>query len=242
MPRLATALGVGEELVTDDLELATLGLSSLEVMEMVYDAEDELDIVVDEDSLADVTNDRRAHGRARHRRQAVSARVTVATSASCSRRARPSSARSRCSASSTRAPTGASPTSSAGPGGSRRSSRRCAPGARVGILAEDRAAFCDAFFGAARTRRGPGAARRRRAPSAPTRGARSLRDRVARFGLVGGRSPTPGAVDDARRRARADAGRRRRRRARRPGRGARRSRRTRSCSRRRARPATRRAW
>ena len=56
MPRLAAALGVGEALVTDDLELATLGLSSLEVMEMVYDAEDELDIVVDEDSLADVTN------------------------------------------------------------------------------------------------------------------------------------------------------------------------------------------
>ena len=55
MPRLAEALGVGEELVTDDLELATLGLSSLEVMEMVYDAEDALDIVVDEDSLADVT-------------------------------------------------------------------------------------------------------------------------------------------------------------------------------------------
>jgi acyl carrier protein len=55
MPRLASALGVGEALVTDDLELATLGLSSLEVMEMVYDAEDELDIVVDEDSLADVT-------------------------------------------------------------------------------------------------------------------------------------------------------------------------------------------
>ena len=55
MPRLAAALGVGEALVTDDLELATLGLSSLEVMEMVYDAEDELDIVVDEDSLGDVT-------------------------------------------------------------------------------------------------------------------------------------------------------------------------------------------
>ena len=55
MPRLAVALGVEEDLVTDDLELATLGLSSLEVMEMVYDAEDELDIVVDEDSLADVT-------------------------------------------------------------------------------------------------------------------------------------------------------------------------------------------
>ena len=55
MPRLASALGVGEELVTDDLELATLGLSSLEVMELVYDAEDELDIVVDEESLDDVT-------------------------------------------------------------------------------------------------------------------------------------------------------------------------------------------
>ena len=55
MPRLASALGVGQDLVTDDLELATLGLSSLEVMEMVYDAEDELDIVVDDDALADVT-------------------------------------------------------------------------------------------------------------------------------------------------------------------------------------------
>ena len=55
VPRLAAALGVGEDLVTDDLELATLGLSSLEVLELVYDAEDELDIVIDEDSLADVT-------------------------------------------------------------------------------------------------------------------------------------------------------------------------------------------
>ena len=55
VPRLATALGVGEDLVTDDLELATLGLSSLEVMEMVYDAEDELDIVADDEALADVT-------------------------------------------------------------------------------------------------------------------------------------------------------------------------------------------
>jgi acyl carrier protein len=55
IPRLGVALGVDEGLVTDDLELATLGLSSLEVMEMVYDAEDELDIVVDEDSLGDVT-------------------------------------------------------------------------------------------------------------------------------------------------------------------------------------------
>ena len=54
LPRLAQALGVDEGLVTDDLELATLGLSSLEVMELVYDAEDELDIVVDEESLADV--------------------------------------------------------------------------------------------------------------------------------------------------------------------------------------------
>ena len=55
MPRLAEALGVSEDLVTDDLELASLGLSSLEVMELVYDVEDALDIVVDEDSLADVT-------------------------------------------------------------------------------------------------------------------------------------------------------------------------------------------
>jgi acyl carrier protein len=55
VPRLAAALGVGEELVTDDLELATLGLSSLDVMEMVYDAEDALDIVVDEDTLEDDT-------------------------------------------------------------------------------------------------------------------------------------------------------------------------------------------
>jgi acyl carrier protein len=53
-PRLAAALGVGPELVTDDLELATLGLSSLEVMELVYDAEDHLGIVVPEDALASV--------------------------------------------------------------------------------------------------------------------------------------------------------------------------------------------
>src|SRR4029079_11310480 len=50
-PRLATALGVGRELGTDDLELATLGLSSLEIMEIVYDAEDELGIVFPEESL-----------------------------------------------------------------------------------------------------------------------------------------------------------------------------------------------
>ena len=50
-PRLATALGVGPDLVTDDLELATLGLSSLEIMEIIYDAEDELSIVFPEKSL-----------------------------------------------------------------------------------------------------------------------------------------------------------------------------------------------
>jgi acyl carrier protein len=54
-PRLASALGVSTELVTDDLELATLGLSSLEIMEIVYDAEDHLGIVVPEDELAEVT-------------------------------------------------------------------------------------------------------------------------------------------------------------------------------------------
>lgn len=53
--RLATGLGVGPELVTDDLELATLGLSSLEVMEIVYDAEDELGIVFPETALESVT-------------------------------------------------------------------------------------------------------------------------------------------------------------------------------------------
>lgn len=55
VPRLAGALGVDAALVTDDLELATLGLSSLEVMEMVYDAEDELDVVFVEEHLADAT-------------------------------------------------------------------------------------------------------------------------------------------------------------------------------------------
>jgi acyl carrier protein len=54
-PRLATALGVGPDLVTDDLELATLGLSSLEIMEIVYDAEDELGIVFPEEALESVT-------------------------------------------------------------------------------------------------------------------------------------------------------------------------------------------
>ena len=54
-PRLATALGVSPELVTDDLELATLGLSSLEIMEIVYDAEDELGIVFPEEALESVT-------------------------------------------------------------------------------------------------------------------------------------------------------------------------------------------
>ncbi len=55
VPRLAESLGVEVTLVTDDLELVTLGLSSLEVMELVYDAEDELGIVIAEESLADVT-------------------------------------------------------------------------------------------------------------------------------------------------------------------------------------------
>jgi acyl carrier protein len=55
IPRLAASLGVADALVSDDLELATLGLSSLDVMELVYDAEDELDIVVREEALADVT-------------------------------------------------------------------------------------------------------------------------------------------------------------------------------------------
>lgn len=53
--RLAGALGVDAALVTDDLELATLGLSSLEVMEMIYDAEDQLQIVFREEALAEVT-------------------------------------------------------------------------------------------------------------------------------------------------------------------------------------------
>jgi acyl carrier protein len=54
-PRLASALGVDASLVTDDLELATLGLSSLEVMEIVYDVEDELGIVFPEEALESVT-------------------------------------------------------------------------------------------------------------------------------------------------------------------------------------------
>ena len=55
VPRLAAVLGVDAALVTDDLELATLGLSSLEVMEMVYDAEEQLDVVFREEALAEVT-------------------------------------------------------------------------------------------------------------------------------------------------------------------------------------------
>lgn len=55
-PRLAFALGVEPALVTDDLELETLGLSSLEVMELVYDAEDELDILVPEEALDGVSS------------------------------------------------------------------------------------------------------------------------------------------------------------------------------------------
>jgi acyl carrier protein len=49
--RLASALGVTPDLVTDDFELATLGLSSLEIMEIIYDAEDELGINFPEESL-----------------------------------------------------------------------------------------------------------------------------------------------------------------------------------------------
>ena len=56
IPGLAAALGVSESMVTDDLELATLGLSSLEVMELVFDAEDQLDVVFREESLAEVSS------------------------------------------------------------------------------------------------------------------------------------------------------------------------------------------
>lgn|GEM_PF-6331196 len=55
IPRLALVLGVDESLVTDDLELVTLGLSSLEVMEMIYDAEDALEVVFPEEALTSVT-------------------------------------------------------------------------------------------------------------------------------------------------------------------------------------------
>ena len=55
IPRLASALGVEAALVTDDLDLVTLGLSSLEMMEMVYDAEEHLDLEFPEQILADVT-------------------------------------------------------------------------------------------------------------------------------------------------------------------------------------------
>ena len=54
IPRLASALGVESTLVTDDLDLVTLGLSSLEMMEMVYDAEELLDLEFPEAVLADV--------------------------------------------------------------------------------------------------------------------------------------------------------------------------------------------
>ena len=73
-PRLATALGVTPELVTDDLELATLGLSSLEIMEIVYDAEDELGIVFPEESLESAHDRRRADHRARRRSAAAAAK------------------------------------------------------------------------------------------------------------------------------------------------------------------------
>ena len=55
IPRLASALGVEPALVTDDLDLVTLGLSSLEMMEMVYDAEEYLDLEFPEETLAAVT-------------------------------------------------------------------------------------------------------------------------------------------------------------------------------------------
>lgn len=55
VPRLASALGVEMGLVTDDLDLVTLGLSSLEMMETVYDAEEYLDLDVPEEMLAEVS-------------------------------------------------------------------------------------------------------------------------------------------------------------------------------------------
>ena len=148
-----------EELVTDDLELATLGLSSLEVMEMVYDAEDELDIVVDEDSLGDVTT---VGG------LVVVARWPTTTSQAVGDEPEPpghdgrrtSSALARAARAATEF--GAKSVYRFLDSGAdwsfatleRRA--RCVaaqlgavePGERVGILAEDRAVFCDAFFGA----------------------------------------------------------------------------------------------
>jgi acyl carrier protein len=55
VPRLAAALGVDAALVTDDLELATLGLSSLELMELVYDVEDDLSVTFREEELGGAT-------------------------------------------------------------------------------------------------------------------------------------------------------------------------------------------
>lgn len=55
VPRLAAALGVDATLVTDDLELATLGLSSLELMELVYDVENDLAVTFREDELSGAT-------------------------------------------------------------------------------------------------------------------------------------------------------------------------------------------
>jgi acyl carrier protein len=55
LPRLASVLGVEEALVGDDLELATLGLSSLELMELVYDVEDDLGVTFVEEHLAAAT-------------------------------------------------------------------------------------------------------------------------------------------------------------------------------------------
>jgi acyl carrier protein len=47
--RLAAALGVGPELITDDLELDELGVPSSELLELLFRIEDELHVVFSED-------------------------------------------------------------------------------------------------------------------------------------------------------------------------------------------------
>lgn len=52
--RLAEELNVSEEQVRTDFDLQGLGLSSISLMSLVYELEDELDIVLEDQALLEV--------------------------------------------------------------------------------------------------------------------------------------------------------------------------------------------
>jgi acyl carrier protein len=52
--RIADAIGVASTAVHDNLRVTELGMSSTQLMEVVYEIEEALDVVFDEDELSDI--------------------------------------------------------------------------------------------------------------------------------------------------------------------------------------------